>query len=75
VFGWRNPFLVKLTGSWRCYESIAWYRIPVMVLFVAICGYLAIWPAQKNLGTTGKGEKTHFSLFPVQHRRGVLPEL
>jgi hypothetical protein len=51
MFGWRNPLDVKLTGFWQCYERIAMYRLPVMALFVAISGYLAIWPAQKNLGT------------------------
>lgn len=27
------------------------YRIPVLAAFLALCGSLALWPAQKNLGT------------------------
>jgi hypothetical protein len=50
MVGWRNPVGVKLfSGFWKYYDSS--YRIPVLAAFVAICGSLAIWPAQKNLGT------------------------
>ena len=49
MFGLRNPLNVKPTGFWAFYDPN--YRIPVMALFVAICGGLAIWPAHKNLGT------------------------
>jgi hypothetical protein len=49
MFGWRNPFVAKLAGFWRYYDPV--YRIPVLAAFVALCGGLAIWPAQKNLGT------------------------
>ena len=51
MFGWRNPFQVQssLSGFWHYYEPA--YRIPVLAAFVALCGGLAIWPAQKNLGT------------------------
>ncbi len=37
------------SGFWKYYDPS--YRIPVLALFVAICGSLAIWPPQKNLGT------------------------
>jgi hypothetical protein len=52
MFGWRDPFDANqavLFGFWHYFEPV--YRIPVLALFVAICGGLAIWPAQKNLGT------------------------
>ena len=49
MFGVRNPLDVKLVGFWQFYDPA--YRIPVMTLFAAICGGLAFWPAQKNLGT------------------------
>lgn len=52
MFGWRDPLEANqavLFGFWHYYEPV--YRIPVLALFVAICSGLAIWPAQKNLGT------------------------
>ncbi len=50
MIGWRNPLEVeKFVGFWKYFDSS--YRIPVLALFVAICGGMAIWPAQKNLGT------------------------
>ena len=49
MVGWRDPFAAKVSGFWHYYAEA--YRIPVLALFVAICGSLAIWPAQKNLGT------------------------
>ena len=41
----------NLTGFWHYYEAEAVFRIPVIAAFVALCGSLALWPAQKNLGT------------------------
>ncbi len=38
-----------LSGFWKCHDPV--FRIPVMVAFAAVCGGLALWPAQKNLGT------------------------
>jgi hypothetical protein len=50
MIGLRNPLDVeKFAGFWKYYDPS--YRIPVLALFVAICGSMAIWPAQKNLGT------------------------
>lgn len=51
MVGWRDPFAATLSGFWQYYEAWASYRIPVLAAFVAICLSLAIWPAQKNLGT------------------------
>jgi hypothetical protein len=50
MFGLWLPAREGLDGVW----GLAWdpiYRIPVLAAFVAMCGTLAIWPAQKNLGT------------------------
>jgi hypothetical protein len=49
MVGWRNPLDAGLSGFWQYYNPV--YRIPVLALFVAVCGWMAIWPAQKNLGT------------------------
>ena len=49
MFGWRRPIMNNLGGMWQFVNPA--YRIPVLALFVALCGSLAIWPAQKNLGT------------------------
>ena len=49
MFGWRNPFDVDPTGFWQYFEHV--FRIPVLALFAAVCIGLALWPAQKNLGT------------------------
>ncbi len=38
-------------GFWGLAFNDPVYRIPVLAAFVAMCGTLAIWPAQKNLGT------------------------
>lgn len=47
--GWRNPIHAELSGFWQYYDPV--YRMPVLAAFVALCGSLAVWPAQKNLGT------------------------
>jgi hypothetical protein len=49
MFGWRDPFLVAPTGFWEYFVPA--YRIPVLAAFGVISLGLAIWPAQKNLGT------------------------
>jgi len=38
-----------LVGFWQAYHRA--YRIPVLAVFVVLCGSLALWPAQKNFGT------------------------
>jgi hypothetical protein len=50
MFGIWLPRYENLEGIW----GLGWspvYRLPVLVLFLALSGTLAIWPAQKNLGT------------------------
>ncbi len=50
MFGLWLPVREGLGGIW----GLGWdpvYRLPVLAAFVAISGSLAIWPAQKNLGT------------------------
>jgi hypothetical protein len=49
MVGWRDPLEAAASGFWNYYNPS--YRIPVLAAFVAICASLAIWPAQKNLGT------------------------
>jgi len=49
MFGLRDPFAVVSSGFWEYHEPA--YRISVMAAFFAICFSLALWPAQKNLGT------------------------
>lgn len=49
MFGWTTLLPEKLNGFWEFHDEA--FRIPVLVAFVALCASLAIWPAQKNLGT------------------------
>ncbi len=49
MFGWMNPLAAERCGFWEEHEPV--FRIPVLAAFVALCGSLALWPAQKNLGT------------------------
>ncbi|MBN2476697.1 MAG: hypothetical protein JXB62_18950 [Pirellulales bacterium] len=49
MFGWVNPLREIRVGFWAHHEPA--YRIPVLAASVALCGSLALWPAQKNLGT------------------------
>lgn len=49
MFGWTSLSLAHASGFWQSHEQP--YRIPVMAAFVALAGSLALWPAQKNLGT------------------------
>jgi hypothetical protein len=47
-----NMDAAQLHGIWE--SRFGWdpvYRLPVIALCVALAGSLAIWPAQKNLGT------------------------
>ena len=38
-----------ICGFWE--DALAPFRWPVLAAFVAMCGSMAIWPAQKNLGS------------------------
>ena len=49
MFGWTTLSLESAEGFWQFHDLN--YRIPVLAAFVALCGSLALWPAQKNLGT------------------------
>jgi hypothetical protein len=52
MFGWRTPLMEGLQGFWQFNDWIdPVYRIPVLAAFIALAGTMAIWPAQKNLGT------------------------
>ena len=50
MFGLWRPAMEGLQGVW----GLGWspfYRLPVLALFFVLSGTLAMWPAQKNLGT------------------------
>ncbi len=50
MFGLGMPAMDQLRGIW----GLGWeptYRLPVLVAFLILSGFLAVWPAQKNLGT------------------------
>jgi hypothetical protein len=50
MFGLMPPQMEGLGGIW----ALGWppvYRYPILAAFVALSGSLAIWPAQKHLGT------------------------
>ncbi len=53
MFGWTIPRMVKenFEGFWHLKLLDPVYRIPVLAAFFALSGTMAIWPAQKNLGT------------------------
>ena len=52
MFGFRAPAMSKLGGIWSPNSGVdANYRIPILVAFVALSASMALWPAQKNLGT------------------------
>ncbi len=50
MFGFIN-FTDNPIGFWDREFNDPVYRYPVLAAFFAMCGTLAIWPAQKNLGT------------------------
>ncbi len=50
MYGVMMPAMGDLRGVW----GLGWppvYRLPILVGFLILSGLLAIWPAQKNLGT------------------------
>ncbi len=51
MFGWTSLSTENLEGFWAFGILNPAYRYPVLVLLVAFCVSLAVWPAQKNLGT------------------------
>jgi len=49
MFGWATLWRVKADGFWQSHGQA--FRIPVIAAFFVLCGSMALWPAQKNLGT------------------------
>jgi len=49
MLGWTSLLPGDFSGFWAYHEPA--FRIPVVAAFVALCASLALWPAQKNLGT------------------------
>jgi hypothetical protein len=50
TFGWARLSLVQADGFWQGHGQ-AYLRIPVIAAYCVISGSMALWPAQKNLGT------------------------
>lgn len=50
MFGLLNPFDARPQGIWELGWNPIW-RLPVIVGFVILSFFFAVWPAQKNLGT------------------------
>jgi len=53
MFGLHAPAMSELGGIWNPEAGglDANYRLPVLVAFIALSISMALWPAQKNLGT------------------------
>ena len=49
MYGVTTLALTHAEGFWRLHEPA--YRLPVMAVFLVLSMSLALWPAQKNLGT------------------------
>ncbi|TVQ00720.1 MAG: hypothetical protein EA381_06830 [Planctomycetaceae bacterium] len=50
MFGLMAPLMRDLKGVWGLgWEPI--YRLPLLVFFLILSGFFALWPVQKNLGT------------------------
>lgn len=51
MFGIRMPTLEadQLSGAWQFWKAV--YRFPILIAYVGLCLSMALWPAQKNLGT------------------------
>ena len=53
MFGVWLPHFQNLDGIWNA-RIDGWdphFRLPILAAFVAMCGGMVLWPAQKNLGT------------------------
>jgi hypothetical protein len=51
MFGWTSLSPADIQGFWGLDIIPPVYRYPVLVALAAFCVSLALWPAQKNLGT------------------------
>jgi hypothetical protein len=49
MFGLRVPVVDHLAGAWQFWNPI--YRYPILAAHVGLSLSMALWPAQKNLGT------------------------
>jgi hypothetical protein len=49
MFGLRIPVVDQLSGVWQFWKPV--YRYPIVAAHVGLCLSMALWPAQKNLGT------------------------
>jgi hypothetical protein len=49
TFGIMYTPAADIRGFWE--DSLAPFRWPVMAAFIAMCGSMALWPPQKNLGS------------------------
>jgi hypothetical protein len=49
MFSWAKPVLAKPDGYWQGHGHA--FRIPIIAAFCVLCGSMALWPAQKNLGS------------------------
>jgi len=50
MFSWASSPWAKADGFWQD-QGGAFLRIPIIAAFCVLCGSMALWPAQKNLGT------------------------
>lgn len=50
MFGFWYPRMDDLQGIWALGWS-SWWRLPILVAFVALCFSFIGWPTEKNLGT------------------------
>ena len=50
MFGFWSPRMDDLQGIWELGWS-SWWRLPILVAFVALCFSFIGWPTEKNLGT------------------------
>jgi hypothetical protein len=50
MFGFWEPRMDGLEGIWALGWS-NWWRMPLLVAFVLLCGSFVAWPTEKNIGT------------------------
>jgi len=50
MFGFWEPRMEGLEGIWALGWS-NWWRVPLLVAFILLCGSFVAWPTEKNIGT------------------------
>ena len=50
MFGFWEPRMEGLEGIWALGWS-NWWRVPLLIAFVLMCGSFVAWPTEKNIGT------------------------